>query len=103
VRTILSHRARGLDAANRAVDALRIREERRPERELADVADDRRCDVFVPLVAPRGLHSGLAEARLVEGELILGGALILGAVLVAEWGSIRTVSPRRRAARKPTN
>ncbi len=33
---------------------------------------------------------------------LVGGALILGAVLVAEWGAIRSVSPRRSPARKRT-
>jgi drug/metabolite transporter (DMT)-like permease len=33
---------------------------------------------------------------------LVGGALILGAVLVAEWGSIRSASPRRSPARKRT-
>ena len=33
---------------------------------------------------------------------LVGGALILGAVLVAEWGAIRSVSPRRSTARKRT-
>ncbi|NBW32099.1 MAG: EamA/RhaT family transporter, partial [bacterium] len=30
---------------------------------------------------------------------LVGGALILGAVLVAEWGAIRFVAPKRPAAR----
>jgi drug/metabolite transporter (DMT)-like permease len=30
---------------------------------------------------------------------LVGGALILGAVLVAEWGAIRSVAPKRPAAR----
>ena len=33
---------------------------------------------------------------------LVGGALILGAVLVAEWGAIRSVNPRRSPARKRT-
>jgi drug/metabolite transporter (DMT)-like permease len=33
---------------------------------------------------------------------LVGGALILGAVLVAEWGAIRSASPRRRSARTRT-
>lgn len=33
---------------------------------------------------------------------LVGGALILGAVLVAEWGAIRSASPRRSPARKRT-
>ena len=37
----------------------------------------------------------------VNGQLV-GGALILGAVLVAEWGAIRSASPRRRSTRKGT-
>jgi drug/metabolite transporter (DMT)-like permease len=31
---------------------------------------------------------------------LVGGALILGAVLVAEWGAIRSVRPKR-APRRP--
>jgi drug/metabolite transporter (DMT)-like permease len=34
---------------------------------------------------------------------LVGGAMILGAVLVAEWGAIRSVGPKRSPARKRTN
>jgi drug/metabolite transporter (DMT)-like permease len=43
----------------------------------------------------------LFNERLTAIQLV-GGALILGAVLVAEWGAIRSVSPRRSSARKRT-